>query len=80
MRITVIANQAGKIIAAQAHENAPKATTPTGRIAPLFGQSIHEFEAPEELVESIHQGSFAENIFHYQVNNAGKKATLSRMS
>jgi hypothetical protein len=79
MKVTVVADADGTVVAAA--YTAPDMRDDAGQgsaIAPGPGQSTHEVDAPEELVDAIRQDRFAEAVFRFSLAKEGDAATLVR--
>jgi len=75
-KIVVVADRSGKIIGcALPSEEVAQPTEPKTTFAAMPGQTVHEVEIPQELVEHLGRPSFAEEIFRYRV---GRNARLVR--
>jgi hypothetical protein len=81
VKISVISDSAGKIVAAS--YSIPNAMQPAGnkgaadKVAVPAGHRVHEVTLPPDLANEVLSGNFARAMSHCTLEIKGKKATLT---
>ena len=84
MKLSVLTDQSGKILAAQ-YEASPTLPLPppsrrnTTKIRPSAGQSLHEVEIPAELQQHVLENTLATEIFKYRAERHGEVIRLVKV-
>ncbi|WP_028775849.1 hypothetical protein [Shimazuella kribbensis] len=82
MRLNVLADQAGIILAAQytvSPSRLPLSSLSISEVVPSEGQSLYEVEVPSELQQHILQNTLATEIFKYRVESQGEGTRLIKI-
>jgi hypothetical protein len=84
MKINILTDVSGKIIAAQ-HRSmiAPRLSSSGSSISgirPAPGQALHEVELPVELESSLLKNTFARDLGAWKIQHEGKSARLAKIS
>ena len=79
MKISVLANKSGKVVAALIPPLTPS-LRPAGSIQLKASaeHSLHEVDLPEELFEHLGKKTLATAVLKYRAERQGKRVTLKR--
>ena len=80
MKISVIVNGKGKIVAALIPTPARQAVGPyaADNLKLPDGHQMHQVSAPPELADAFLDGTFSEEFKHFEFLHEGRKAILKR--
>ena len=80
MKISVVADESGTVIAAVIPPLEPVHGRPFFSIQPQASKShkVHEADLPEELFEHLGKDTLIPKLFQYRVEKKGKRSVLKR--